>query len=401
MQTNTTRQRIKVLLVEDNPGDVALIRLQLERQRPLSSLHPYFEIVHRDTLHGAITYAKEHHVDVVLLDLGLDVSEGLETFVLFYEEAPDLPVIVLTGQEDEQLGLTTINSGAQDYLVKGQGDASTLVRSLRYAIQRKQSENELSKYKEHLEELVRERTEQLEATYEKLGQSERLASLGALAAGIAHEINNPIATIILATQNALAAPPTTEEQLQSFCSKVLNHANRCALIVKGVLQFSRKQRAERWPNSLNELTERTLRLFADSDPQHAQAVKVELDSRTPVLCLNPLEIEQVLLNLLRNSFDAGKANTVKVRTNLRSGAAVLSVEDNGCGISEEQQRHIFDPFFTTRQNQGGTGLGLSIVHGIVTAHGGSVEVESTEGVGTTISVVLPIEEESKRPAAVI
>ena len=385
---------IKVLLVEDNPGDVALIRMMLEKQRPPSSLAPVFQVFHVDSVESACSYAAEQKVDIVLLDLGLGPTTGLETFLQFYETISNLAVIVFTGLEDEELGLRTIHEGAQDYLVKGQVDANLLIRTIRYAIERQAAENELSNYKNHLEELVKERTKQLEDSYAQLRQAERLASVGALAAGIAHEINNPIATIILAVQNALEMNQEGENSLllRSVGQRILNHANRCAQIVKGVLQFAKQQDTEKWANNLNRLTTNGVAFVKESTPSAAASIHLTLGSEIPPLLLNPLEIEQVVVNLVKNALQAGKNDTpasVTVATRYAQNTIVLEVSDNGRGMSEEDRRRIFDPFFTTRQQEGGTGLGLSIVHGIITAHGGAIDVESKPGQGTKISVLFP------------
>ena len=164
---------IKALLVEDNPGDSRLIREMLAEARGVT-----FELKHVDRLQAALEQLAEEGIDVVLLDLGLPDSGGLETLSKTYAQAPKVPVVVLTGLHDETLGAQAVNKGAQDYLVKGQIDGSLLVRAICYAIERKQAEE-------------RERQLQLQ-----LDLSARMASIGVMVSGVAHEINNPLTNII-------------------------------------------------------------------------------------------------------------------------------------------------------------------------------------------------------------
>jgi two-component system NtrC family sensor kinase len=233
---------------------------------------------------------------------------------------------------------------------------------------------------------------------EQLQQSERMASVGVLAAGIAHEINNPVGTILLAAQNALEqseeCKTLAESQalLRRTCDAIVVNATRCTQIVRGVMQFSRHQATEKWANDINDIVLSAVRLLSDTTEGASRAPILELGVGLPELPLNPIEIEQVIVNLVKNAWEAAPNGvTVIVRTERsHDDGVVLSVEDNGPGISPEQQRQIFDPFFTTRLQAGGTGLGLSLVHGIIKSHRGRIDVDSAPGHGTRIYVVFPV-----------
>ncbi|MFN8390154.1 MAG: PAS domain S-box protein [Bdellovibrionota bacterium] len=259
------------------------------------------------------------------------------------------------------------------------------------------AEFELEQHRNHLESLVRERTEALVQSQDRLRQSERLASVGALAAGIAHEINNPVGAMMLCAENARHAAKnlkTVEEHrrlLENATTKIIGNAKRCGLIVKGILQFARNKSTHKEPGDINQLALNALRLLRESVNVTRAQIRTELEPDLPPVNINPIEIEQVFFNLLKNAVEStADPITIIVRTVSAQTTVLIDVEDNGPGMSEEQRRHLFDPFYTTRQQEGGTGLGMSIVHGIVESHDGKVAVESVQGTGTKISIALPI-----------
>lgn len=261
---------------------------------------------------------------------------------------------------------------------------------------RVEAERELARYREHLERLVSERTQELLSTQERIRQTERLASIGALAAGIAHEINNPIGAMLLAAQNALEASAegadraSLQKELDRLGKKVITNAQRCGVIVRGVLQFARKHQSEKSPQDLNVLVHTSVELIRDSMHLESASIETILAPGLPLLHVNPVEVEQVIVNVVKNACESTKGEVrVTVRTLAHADGVRLIVSDNGRGIAEDQLRHIFDPFYTTRQVRGGTGLGLSIVHGIVTSYGGSIDVSSAPEQGTTVTIDLP------------
>ena len=261
----------------------------------------------------------------------------------------------------------------------------------------KSNERELAEYREHLEKLVEQRTQALLQSREQLRRSERLASIGALAAGIAHEINNPVGAMMLSAQNALDASVgvTSADELRSLlertCSRVASNAKRCGLIVKGILQFSRKQSTPKTPNDINAILNTSVLLLRESIELRHVSIDFRLSEDMPLMWVNQVEMEQVFVNLIKNAAESTDSQIViEISTSHDGDRARISVNDTGPGMSAEQCEHIFDPFYTTRQQKGGTGLGLSIVHGIVTDHGGSVDVRSDLGCGTMIEISLPL-----------
>jgi signal transduction histidine kinase len=258
---------------------------------------------------------------------------------------------------------------------------------------RTKAEKELNQYREHLEHLVVERTSELQESQRLLSQSERMASIGIFAAGIAHEINNPIGMILLAAQNAseLSGEHDGPEITKNALEEIESNAQRCGRIVKSILQFSRQEETEKSPSDLNSLVNRAVNLVKNDSTNSNIDITLDLANELPDLSLNPTEIEQVVINLCKNAIEAGGNDTViQISTKCSKESVELLVSDNGPGMNQEQKRLAFDPFFTTKQHRGGTGLGLSIVHGIIEGHLGSIHIVSSQDIGTTFCISFPL-----------
>ncbi len=254
-------------------------------------------------------------------------------------------------------------------------------------IERERTQAELAKYQEHLEELVGQRTLELEAVQEKLRRSERLASVGTLAAGIAHEINNPVGEILLSAQFSLLSSDHSENS-KNILRDIIGSAKHCKEIIQNVLRFARHDRVERSLGDLGAVlqrsSERIGRLFADAGCK----IDLVIAEPLPSVVLNEVAIEQAIRNLAENARQAG-ATRITLRASCDSESVRLIVDDDGAGIPEELKARVFDPFFTTRQGQGGTGLGLSIVHRIIQEHEGTIEFSGQEGRSSRITITLP------------
>jgi PAS domain S-box-containing protein len=257
--------------------------------------------------------------------------------------------------------------------------------------ERRQVEAELSRYREHLEELVEQRSAELEKSREQLRQSEHLASVGTLAAGIAHEVNNPVGAILLAAELALLSAQDSEAVREAL-TKIVGYARRAKGIIHDVLLLARQGASEMACGDLNLVIARAA---AQNEAYAANAgcrIELALGPELPALMLNDLEIEEAVGNLVRNAAEA-HARSVRLSTDLREGVAVVEVRDDGDGMPQEQSDRMFDPFFTTRRSSGGTGLGLSIVHSVVRGHGGTIQVDTALGKGTLFTLRLPLRPE--------
>jgi len=273
--------------------------------------------------------------------------------------------------------------------------------------ERQGAEDELRRAHDELDERVLERTADLmmanewlekafaerERSVAKLRESERLASLGTLATGIAHEINNPLGAILVSAEYALTESGDGEsgQAVTKALYTIVDQAERGGRIVKSVLQFARKEPTDRWENDLNQIIRTACEVLRSSTEKVGALITLDLDESLPPIRINPYEVQQVIINLLQNALDSGDARMrIRVSSERASEGVRLTVIDNGPGLSESERRRIFDPFYTTRQREGGTGLGLSIAHGIVMQHGGGIEVESELGAGTRVRVDLPL-----------
>ncbi|HUP41665.1 MAG TPA: ATP-binding protein [Thermoanaerobaculia bacterium] len=251
--------------------------------------------------------------------------------------------------------------------------------------------------RERIEEQLRRSQAELalKVAEERLRRSERLASLGTLAAGIAHEINNPVNTILMTAESSLLALGNGRktERLEEDLRIVVEEAERCGEIVRKVLEFVRDRKPERKPEDLNEVVRSAITMAQKTLGEQTAAVGAELASDLPAVSLNRAEIEQALIHLIRNAAESGGGEPVAitVRTGRTDRGAMVAVADDGQGIEHGVRDRIFDPFFTTRREKGGTGLGLSLAHSIVTDHGGTIDLESEPRRGTTVRIELPVE----------
>ena len=264
----------------------------------------------------------------------------------------------------------------------------------------KKARVELEDWGKNLEDKVEERTQEIRKIQSQLVHSEKLASLGELVAGIAHEINNPL-TGILVFASLLSSDSKLDPALKGDLDLIVKETQRCARIVKGLLDFSRESMPQKKPSSLNAIMDATLTLICNQACFHDIDVIKEYNPDIPEMLLDPNQIEQVFINLLLNACHAiGGPGEIRIRTGLdqERKEAYAAITDNGCGIPEENLSKIFDPFFSTKENKG-TGLGLSVSYGIIEGHGGRIEVQSTVGIGTTFTCRLPLNDEGTREAA--
>ncbi len=247
-------------------------------------------------------------------------------------------------------------------------------------------------------QLVREIDERKRATdallrsEAQLRESERLAAIGTLAAGIAHEINNPIGSILAAAQFAqlIGREQIQPPEIETALRDIVVESKRCGEIVRSVLQFSREERTEKWDCELREIVRRASRLAESFATEHRAELDVVLPDQPVWAVVNPIQIEQALVNLIRNAVEAGSASIrISLEERYAERTALIEVLDDGSGLAAGDATRIFEPFYTTRRTDGGTGLGLSVVHGISAEHNGSLKIDSSEGGGACALLELP------------
>jgi len=249
---------------------------------------------------------------------------------------------------------------------------------------------------------LRERDELLkERTRQQLTRSERLAAVGRLAAGVAHEINNPL-TGVLTFSHMLLRDATAGSQQREDVEAIIEATTRCRDIIRGLLNFSRQNEPQKRLSNLNDVLHDALALTRNQASLNRVSIVEELDAALPPLIVDPYQIQEVAVNVILNAIDAmpdGGTLTVRSRSVSRSDGRWIEFQmaDTGHGITPEILDRIFDPFFTTKPPGKGTGLGLAISYGIVTEHGGDISVSSEAGHGAALTVRLPAEPPAAGP----
>jgi len=254
----------------------------------------------------------------------------------------------------------------------------------------RQMRGDLEEWGKTLEQKVKQRTEELVAMQTRVAQSERLASLGMLSAGVAHEINNPLGGILALTALTLEDLPQNDLSRANL-EEVVAQCERCREIVKGLLEFSRQSETGAEQVDISATVEETLRLLQKQAFFFNIKLVKDFAPGLPAVVGDKSQLEQVFMNIIVNAVQAmEEKGTLTVVTRFTEDEFVeVSISDTGCGIPADRVDHIFDPFYSTKMGGEGTGLGLSIAYGIVTRHQGSISVESEVGKGSTFIIRLP------------
>ena len=284
-------------------------------------------------------------------------------------------------------------------------------RPVMYAIwhditERRRIEEELRKYRDHLEEIVEERTRELSLLNVQLRQSQKLEAVGLLAGGIAHDFSN-ILTTIKGSIHIMKKKLGADSPLMKYAEQILFSVGKASDLAQSLLTFSRKQTMALKPLDFNDIIRSMTKLLSQLIGEHIE-LSVMLTNRNPVIMADRSQIEQILLNLVTNARDAmPQGGTLTVLTDIvemdeaftnKYGYGVpgryvlLTVSDTGTGMDEETKGKIFEPFFTTKELDKGSGLGLAVTYGIVKQHGGYIDVETFHGKGTSFNIYIPLTE---------
>ncbi len=266
----------------------------------------------------------------------------------------------------------------------------------------RESQSRLREAARTLEQKVEERTLQLRAAEAEANQREKLAAVGLLASGVAHEINNPLTGVLTFSHLIREKMPDGSADAEDM-DLVIRETKRCASIVRRLLDFARQKAPEMRATDLNPVIEEVARLVERSARLQGTAIEIDLDPGLPRVWIDENQVKQVVMNMLVNAQHATEGGgRIEVRTRRAPEPVApepgddpidmveISIVDTGCGIPEADLQRIFDPFFTSKGVGKGTGLGLSVSHGIVRAHGGTIQVASEVGRGTAFRVFLPI-----------
>lgn len=533
--------RYCALLVEDNPGDARLLKEMLRE----AGGTPFSLTETATSMAAALERLDAGGVDLVLLDLSLPDSHGLDSFHAVHSRAPHIPIIVLSGVDDEEMALKTVHAGAQDYLVKGRIDPSLLVRSMRYSLERARAEQALGQERNLLRSVIdnlpdpiyvkdaqgryildniahlrflgapnaeavtgktvfdffpreiaekfnaddqaitdsgraivnkeepatdstdgrkwllttkvplrderqnvwalvcigRDITEQKLAEEElrlvnadlarsreellatladlrrahsdlrdvqlQLIEAEKMKSIGRLAAGVAHEVKNPLATITMGINYMQSLAFESDSAIPEVLTDMIDAVGRADAVIRGLLDFSVPKRLEVEPQDLNQIIQQSLLLVRGEMSGPGVTVECELADNLPQLQLDRLKIGQVFINLFTNAIHAmpeGGRLTVRTRASqltgvgpnigdarsesFRAGDTLVfaEIDDTGHGVPEDKLTKIFDPFFTTKPTGKGTGLGLTVTRTIIDLHGGTIAIANRPEGGARVTV---------------
>lgn len=311
-------------------------------------------------------------------------------------------VLVMTGHQDTWQSLSALSGSINTFTLIWVGSVTLFFervwRLYCQILSDKQeirtAHDKLVYLNQNLEQIVKERTEALYRTEKQIAQADKLASIGQLASGIAHEINNPLGIILGYTQLLIRnEPPDTERY--SDLKTIEKHVQSCKAIVEGLLNFARTSKST--PQNefvhLHEIIDDVIQFTQHSQPSDI-LIETNYDLQLPRMYLDEKKIRQVFINLIMNARHAVAQTkgriTISTQYDAQKKQAITRIHDTGYGIEKHHLKHIFDPFFTTKPTGEGTGLGLSVSYGIIKNHGGDITVESEPGKGSLFTVILPI-----------
>ena len=370
-----------VLLIEDDTLFARMLGAVFANEQDQIMTHTW-----ASSLADGLSRLPERPYDVILLDLSLGDSRGLDTLRAIRNASSGIPIVVLTGLSSRELGAGALRLGANDYQVKG-GEPSGIIRAMRNAIERNSIQARLL-----------EAQTSLRSAEAALIQAEKMESVGRLAAGVAHEVKNPLSILQMGIDALARLPANREEMPAGILQDMSDAIDRARGIINGLLNFSQPAQpggAERV--ELGHLMEEALRMVAHELRHKHITVSRNFEATTPPLLLDRSSILQVFVNLYLNAcqamesggtlrlalhthcFDAvGEGVGRRATDQFRLGQQVViaSVADSGPGISTEALPKIFDPFFTTKAQGEGTGLGLFVCRNIVSLHGGRIVLEN-------------------------
>lgn len=377
--TPESNRRIRLLLVDDESEFRVPLAKRLDRRG--------FDVQQAESGPQAINALQERQADVVLMDVKMPEVSGLQTLDDVKKRWPKIEVIMLTGQASVTDGVEGIKAGAFDYLTKPV-EIEHLVGKIGQAVEMRQLLNDQELEAEFRREMER-----------RMSVAERLAALGTMASGVAHEINNPLAIINEATgflrgrlDRSADVPDGFRKSAELALDKIGSSVERASRITHQLLDFARKNDWEIQEFDLAEIADEVIELTSKTAKEANAEVESRFGGQSIKIWSDPYQMRQVLINLVTNAIQAvgeKKGGNVWISYESRGDDVAVLIKDTGPGIPRENFNRIFEPFFSTKPAGKGTGLGLSVTKGIVEKLGGEITVDSRFGRGAVFTLVLP------------
>lgn len=380
-----------VVIIDDDRNILELTSLILSKH----GFQPYVA----DSAHEGFELILQYSPELVLLDYIMPEMDGLSALKLIKSRFPDTYVVMLTGKGSEEIAVELMKNGASEYILKPFNNRN-LVERLQNVLRIREIElhnRELQKQQDHLlseieqwnyelQKRVREKSEALQNAQDEIVQSEKLAAMGYLSAGMAHEIRNPLNSIALFIQ--LMRQISTEPDQLEYQMKVLKEVERIDSIIRKLLDASRRTRVILSNVQINQVIDSTIETFS---PQ-IESRKIQVDRQyrcvPQPITADPTELGQIFTNLFLNALDAmNRGGRLAIEISEKNGRVIVRVSDSGAGIAADVLPSIFDPFFSTKNR--GTGMGLPVAQRIARMYEGSMEVESSSPEGTTFRLEFP------------
>jgi signal transduction histidine kinase len=375
----------------------------------------------------ALVCIAHNRIDVLITDVQMNGMNGLELLEKAKKLYPDIEGIVVTGCNTGEIAIKALRAGAFDYISKPL-DLNDLLFSLSKAIERihlnrnrlyrdrelKITSEIITKMNEELERRIEERSRELNKTQTQLFQTSKLATLGEMAAGLAHEINQPlngIALISTSIRKLKEREMLTDDHLKSSLVEIDGLIKRMKKIIEHIRTFARQDALKFERVDIAKTVDSAMSLMGEQLRLHEIETEIRIEQDLPPVLGEPYQLEQVWINLMSNARDAvdekgeksargeilpqdyRKKITITAAYSAETKLVGVVFEDNGIGIGGEQKKKVFEPFFTTKEVGKSTGLGLSISYGIIENHKGRIEFDSSPGTGTSVRVFLPAGEE--------
>lgn len=383
----------KILIVDDEQMILELTSMVLASRG--------FEVRTVDNATDGYEIIERERPALVLLDYMMPRVNGLDALKEIRARFPDSYVIMFTGKGSEEVAVELMKAGASDYILKPFSNAKLVerienvlrvraieMRNRELVNEQKKLLDEIERWNRELEQRVEQKTMELEHAHHEILLTEKLASLGHLSAGMAHEIRNPLNSISLFAQ-VLTSGLKNDPEMKSYSEKILNEVERIDAILVKLLSTSKRANFQLRSIRLADVIDASLKPFlAQIQAQNVKLTKT-LQENTPSILADADELGQVFSNLFANAlFEMKQGGSLSVTLECDDSEVLVTVSDTGDGIPEEHMNKIFDPFFTTKER--GTGFGLSVVLRIVKTYSGRIHVKSQPGQGTTFQIWLPL-----------